>query len=103
MQENRDVLKKIGVEINDEKIAIDLKKTKSFFTMLQELLQQKAQDLQKNLEEGKLEIEDVGVRVDDEHVEIDLAKTKSFLETFGKETENFLSEIEKAARQIEKK
>jgi len=63
MQENRDVLKKIGVEINDEKIAIDLKKTKSFFTMLQELLQQKAQDLQKNLEEGKLEIEDVGVRV----------------------------------------
>jgi len=101
LEKNKELLSKIGVEIDQDKVAIDLKRTKSFFASLQEILQQKAEQLQKNLEEGKLDMEDVGLKLDEERVEVDLKKTKTFIETFGQKVENFLKELEESVRQID--
>jgi len=101
LEKNTEILNKIGVEIDQDKVAIDLKRTKSFFASLQEILQQKAEQLQKNLEEGKLDMEDVGLKLDEDRVEVDLKKTKTFIETFGQKVENFLKELEESVRQID--
>jgi len=102
LEEKKEILNKIGVEIDQDRVAIDLNKTKSFFAALQEILQQKAQQLQKNLEEGKLDMEDVGIKLDEERIEVDLKKTKTFVETFGQKIENFLKELEESVKEIEK-
>ena len=103
MKEKNDLFKKIGVDINEDKIHIDLGKTKAFFTSLQSMLTEKAETLQKDIAEGKVDIgENVGIKVDDTHIDIDLGKTKSFIEDLGKRFEGFLGEIDKAVENIDK-
>ena len=102
--QEQDLFKKIGIDIEDEKISIDLGKTKSFFNSLQQMLQQKAQAVQKDLQEGKLDMkESVGIKIDDEHIDIDLGKTKQFFETLGKQIEGFVSELDKTVENTVKK
>jgi len=108
MEEQNDLFKKIGIDIENEKIEIDLGKTKAFFNSLQSMLQQKAQKVQQDLTEGKLDMEEsVGIKIDDEQIKIDLAKTKSFIEELGQRIEGFVQEldktVEKTVNQLEKK
>ena len=103
-EEQSDLFKKIGIDIEKDKIDIDLGKTKTFFKSLQNMLQQKAEAVQKDLSEGKIDLGDkVGIKVDDEHIDIDLKKTKSFIEEFGQKIEHFLGEIDHVAKKLEKK
>ena len=103
-ENNEDLFQKIGVDISNEKINIDLTKTKDFFNALQNTLQEKAQTIQKDVSEGKIDLEEnVGIKVDNEHINIDLNKTKRFIEDLGKKVENFLGEIDKAVENIDKK
>jgi len=103
-ENNEDLFQKIGVDINNEKINIDLTKTKNFFSALQNTLQEKAQTIQKDISEGKIDLEEnIGIKVDNEHINIDLNKTKRFIEDLGKKIENFLGEIDKAVENIDKK
>ncbi|SFV52957.1 hypothetical protein MNB_SV-8-1401 [hydrothermal vent metagenome] len=103
-ENNEDLFQKIGVDISNEKIDIDLTKTKDFFNALQNTLQEKAKTIQKDVSEGKIDLEEnVGIKVDNEHINIDLNKTKRFIEDLGKKVENFLGEIDKAVENIDKK
>ena len=103
-KEKEELFKKIGVDISDEKIDIDLAKTKDFFNTLQDKLQKKAESTQQDVVEGKIDLkDDVGIKVDDEHIDIDLKKTKSFIEAFGTKIEHFLAELDRTAEQIVKK
>ena len=103
-ENNEDLFQKIGVDISNEKINIDLTKTKDFFNALQNTLHEKAQTIQKDVSEGKIDLEkNVGIKVDNEHINIDLNKTKRFIEDLGKKVENFLGEIDKAVENIDKK
>ncbi|RRS30216.1 MAG: hypothetical protein P794_07970 [Epsilonproteobacteria bacterium (ex Lamellibrachia satsuma)] len=103
-KEKEELFKKIGVDVNEDNINIDLKKTKDFFNTLQGKLQQKAQKIEKDISKGIIDLEEnVGIKVDDEHINIDLKKTKSFIEQFGEKIEHFLSELDKTVEQIEKK
>jgi len=102
--EQDDLFKKIGIDIEDDKIEIDLSKTKAFFTSLQHTLQQKAETVQHNISEGKIDMEEsVGIRVDDAHINIDLAKTKRFIESLGKQIEGFVGGLEKTINDTIKK
>ena len=93
--EQDDLFKKIGIDIDQDKIEIDLGRTKAFFSSLQHKLQQKAEAVQQDLTEGKLDMEEkVGIKVDNEHINIDLAKTKSFIESLGRQIEGFVSELD---------
>ncbi|WP_294959177.1 hypothetical protein [Sulfurovum sp.] len=103
-KEKEELFKKIGVDISDEKIDIDLVKTKDFFNTLQDKLQKKAESIQQDVLEGKIDLkDDIGIKVDDEHMDIDLKKTKSFIEAFGTKIEHFLAELDRTAEQIAKK
>ena len=103
-EKNQDLFQKIGIDISQEKINIDLTKTKDFFSALQGLFQEKAENLKKDLNEGKIDLGDeVGIQVDNEHINIDLEKTKSFIEDLSQKMENFLGEIDKSVEHIKKK
>ena len=104
MTEQNDLFQKIGVDINHDKINIDLGKTKAFFESLQSMLKDKAENLQQDVAEGKIDLgEQVGIKIDNEHINIDLEKTKNFMADLGKRFENFLGEIDKAVEDINKK
>ncbi len=104
MPEKKEIFEKIGVNVSDDNINIDLGKTKDFFNSLQNTLEEKAENIQKDISEGKVDLEEnMGIKVDGEHIDIDLKKTKSFIEEFGKKIEHFLGEIDHVVGKLDKK
>ena len=100
-QNNEDLLSRMGIDIGKNKINIDITKTKGFFNTLQSMLQEKAEHIEKDISEGKVDMGDsAGIRIDKEHIDIDLAKTKSFIEDLGSKMEGFLGEIDQAVAKI---
>ena len=103
-KQNNDLFSKMGVEVGDDKLNIDLTQTKAFLNALKETFEGKAQEIQKDISEGKVDMaENVGIKIDEEHINIDLKKTKSFIEDLGKKIEGFVAEIEKSVENIQKK
>ena len=103
-EQNNDLFKKMGVDIGEGKLNIDLTQTKDFFNALKETFEGKAQEIQKDISEGKVDMaENVGIKIDKENINIDLEKTKSFMESFGQKIEGFLAELEKSVKEIDKK
>jgi len=101
-EQDKDLSSKLGIEINDNKINIDLNQTKNFFNNLKQTFEDTAQNIQKDLSEGKVDMaENVGIKIDKEHIDIDLVKTQSFVEELGKKIEDFLEEIDKTVDDIE--
>ena len=101
-QNNNDLFSKMGVDVGDGKLNIDLNQTKDFFNALRETFESTAQNLQKDLSEGKVDMaENVGIKIDKENINIDLNQTKNFVENFGKKIEDFLSELEKSVKEID--
>jgi len=99
-----DLLEKAGVQIGEGKLNIDLTQTRDFFNALKNTFESTAQNLQKDLSEGKVDMaENVGIKIDKESINIDLEKTKNFVEGFGKKIENFLAEFEKSVEEMGKK
>ena len=96
MEEKKEnILSLLGINVADEKIDIDLSKTKSFFENLQSTLEKKSEDLSKSIKEGKVDLEDsVGVKVDDEHISLDLKKTKSFFENLSNRVDSFVKDLD---------
>ena len=104
MPEKKELFEKIGVNVSEDNINIDLGKTKDFFNSLQDTLQEKAETIEKDLSEGKVDLEDnMGIKVDGEHIDIDLKKTKSFIEEFGQKIEDFLGELDHVVGKLDKK
>ncbi|WP_309497111.1 hypothetical protein [Sulfurovum sp.] len=103
-EQDKDLFQKIGIDIGNDKINIDINQTKNFFNTLKQTFEDTAQNIQKDISEGKVDMaENVGIKVDKENINIDLAKTQSFIEEFGKKIEGFLGEIDKAVDNIDKK
>ncbi len=103
-EENKDLFQKLGIDISNDKINIDINQTKDFFNTLKQTFETTAQNIQKDLSEGKVDMaENVGIKIDKENINIDLEKTKSFIEDFGKKIENFIAEIDKSVDDIAKK
>jgi len=103
-QNNNDLFSKMGVEVGDGKLNIDINQTKEFLNALKETFEGKAQEIQKDLAEGRVDMaENVGIKIDKENINIDLNQTKNFVESFGKKIEGFLAELEKSVEDIEVK
>lgn len=101
-EEEKDLSRKLGIDISNEKIHIDLNQTRSFFNDLKESFEHTAQNIQKDLSEGKIDMaENVGLKIDKEHIDIDLVKTQSFIEDLGKKIEGFLEEIDKTVESVD--
>lgn len=103
-ENNNDLLEKAGVQIGEGKLNIDLNQTRDFFNALRKTFESTAQNLQKDLTEGKVDMADnVGIKIDKENINIDLEKTKSFVEGFGEKIESFLAELEKSVEELDTK
>ena len=103
-EQDKDLFQKIGIDISNDKINIDINQTKDFFSTLVKTFEGAAQNIQKDISEGKVDMsENVGIKIDKENINIDLEKTKSFIEDFGKKIENFIAEIDKSVDNIGKK
>jgi len=103
-EQNNDLFSKLGIDIDSDKINIDIGKTKDFFNSLQSTLQDKADTIQKDISEGKVDMaENVGIKIDKDNINIDLEKTRSFMEDFAKKIEGFMDEIDKAVKNIDTK
>jgi len=103
-KQDKDLFQKIGIDIDSNKINIDINQTKDFFNTLIKTFESAAQNIQKDISEGKVDMaENVGIKIDKENINIDLEKTKSFIEDIGKKMENFISEIDKSVDNIGKK
>ena len=100
-EQNNDLFKKLGVDIGDGKINIDMNQTKDFFNSLQSIFEGAAENIKNDLAEGKVDMaENVGIKIDKEHINIDLEKTKSFMSNLGKLVEGFLGEIDKSVQNV---
>lgn len=103
-EQDKDLSSKLGIDISDNKINIDLNQTKNFFNTLKQTFEDTAQNIQKDISEGKVDMaENVGIKIDKENINIDLEKTKNFVEDLGKKIEDFLGEIDKVVENIDKK
>ena len=103
-EENRDLFSKLGIEIGDNKINIDINQTKDFFNTLKNTFEATAENIQKDMSEGNIDMsENVGIKIDKENINIDLEKTKSFIEGLGKKIESFIGEIDKSVDDLGKK
>ena len=103
-EQDKDLFQKIGIDIDNDKINIDINQTKDFFNTLQKTFEGAAQNIQKDISEGKVNMADnIGIKVDKDNINIDLAKTKSFIEDFGKKIEGFIGEIDKVVDNMAKK
>jgi uncharacterized protein YpuA (DUF1002 family) len=99
---NNDLFSKMGVDVGDGKLNIDLNQTRDFFNALRETFESTAQNLQNDLSEGKVDMaENVGIKIDKENINIDLNQTKDFVESFGKKIEDFLAELEKSVNEMD--
>jgi hypothetical protein len=77
----QDVFEKIGIDISKDKINIDMNQTRDFFSTLIKTFEGAAQNLGKDISEGKVDMaENVGINVDKNNINIALEKTKSFIE-----------------------
>lgn len=99
-KKDTNMLSDIGIEVNDEKIAIDTAKTKEFFGNIQQHIQNTAQNIGEHIEKGT---QNAGVKVDDEHIEVDLHQTKGFIEEIGEKIEHFLAHLEHSVDKLSKK
>ncbi len=103
-EQDKDLFEKIGIDIGNDKINIDINQTKDFFNTLVKTFEGAAQKIQTDISEGKVDMaENVGIKIDKENINIDLEKTKSFIEDLGKKIEGFLGEIDRAVENIDKK
>ncbi len=103
-EQDKDLSSKLGIDISNNKINIDLNQTKNFFNTLKQTFEDTAKNIQKDIYEGKVDMaENVGIKIDKENINIDLEKTKNFVEDLGKKIEGFLGEIDKAVENIDKK
>lgn len=103
-EQDKDLSSKLGIDISNNKINIDLNQTKHFLNTIKQTFEDTAQNIQKDISEGKVDMaENVGIKIDKENINIDLEKTKNFVEDLGKKIEGFLGEIDKVVENIDKK
>ena len=103
-EQDKDLFQKIGIDISNDKINIDINQTKDFFNTLMKTFEGAAQNIQKDIAEGKVDMADnIGIKIDKDNINIDLEKTKSFIEELGQKIEGFIGEIDKAVENIDKK
>ena len=94
--DEKNIFSKLGIDIGNNKINIDMNQTKDFFNSLKSAFEGTAEKIKNDLADGNLDMQDnVGIKIDKENINIDLEKTKSFIEEFGKKIEGFLDEIDK--------
>jgi hypothetical protein len=76
-----DFLKELGLDIQNEKISIDVNKTTNFFQKMEIEMHGKADELQHKIQKADINFtRDIGISLEGEKVAIDLNKTKKMFQ-----------------------
>jgi len=103
-KENQNISSDMGIDVSEDKIAIDTGKTKDFFGNIQQQIKDKAQNIGQNIQESSSDLaRNIGLKVDNEHIEVDLNQSRSFIEEIGMKIEHFLASLEKSVEDFAKK
>jgi hypothetical protein len=100
-EEEKRILKNMGIVIDDGKIEIDANKTKSFFERINRALEQGINSGVKKASKVAPTEDDLGIKVEGEKVEIDLNKTKNFMKKWIKAIEVFSKELNSTIKIID--
>lgn len=94
-------LSQVGIQVKEDEITINTKKTKDFFEQLGKTFENKIKKITQDLEKGMLDEQDAGVKIDETHINIDLNKTKDFLEGWGKKLQGFVQDFDSIAKELD--
>lgn len=95
------MMNKMGVSMEDGKLIIDTNKTKKFFTVFQEKMDNTSREIDRELREGNLTVTvPAGIEVTSKKVSIDLNKSESFFKSWGEKMESFAKEFDKMTRSL---
>jgi uncharacterized protein YpuA (DUF1002 family) len=98
---NQNILSEMGIDVSENKIAINTGKTKDFFGNIQKQIKDSAQNIGQNMKEDGINLAtNIGVKLDDEHIEVDLHKSRNFIEEIGMKIEHFLASLEKSVEDL---
>lgn len=101
--EDKNILSLLGINIENQKIDIDLNQTKNFFENLQKSIEEKSKQIDQNIKDGKVDLEEVGLKVDKEHISIDLKQTKNFFENLTEKLDGFVKELDNTFKGLDSK
>ncbi len=93
-------LSKLGVTVEENKITLDIDKTKDFFETFAKDLNTKLKKITEKLQDESLMEKDAGIQVDETHINIDLNKTKDFLKEWKKKMQRFIKEFDDIAQEL---
>ncbi len=77
----KDLLKELGIELENQKVSIDFNKTTHFVKQMEIEMHGKADEIQHKIEKADINFSrDMGINISDEKFEIDLNKTKNMFQ-----------------------
>jgi len=78
---NKEILSRLGFDINNQKISIDMNKTTDFFKQMEKEMQAKADEFQHKIEKADINLtRDIGIDLSGEKLEIDFNKAKKMFQ-----------------------
>lgn len=78
IEQQKDLLKELGFEIEEKKVTIDFNKTANFMKKMEIEMHGKADEIQHKIEKADINFSrDMGINISDDKFEIDLNKTKN--------------------------
>jgi hypothetical protein len=80
-KQDKNLLELLGIEIDDNHIAIDFEKAKETIKNIGEKLDTTASKVKENLAQGRVEVPTIGIEMTPERFELDLKQTKEQLDT----------------------
>jgi len=92
---------KMGINVDQETITIDMNKTKDFFNNFGKQMDMKMKKMAEDMEKGIIENKEAGVEINQQHIHIDLNKTRDFLINWGQQLQVFVEEFDKMAKTLE--
>ncbi len=104
LESEKELFSKMGIDIESEKLSIDFAKTKEFFNLLKEKMEDTSKNIEKSLTERTLDLkENLGIKVDNEHIEVNFGEAKNFITDLGEKIEEFLASLERSVDKYNKK
>ena len=79
--EPQDLLKKLGFDLTNEKIIIDINKTTSFFENIEKEIEKESQNIEAKIKKHELDFsKDLGIEISQDKIGIDLNKTRNMFQ-----------------------
>ncbi len=93
----------LGITVDDGKIIIDTKQTKTFLHSIGEKMQKSFDKIEATLKREKIDSPDeTGIIITDTKMQIDLNKTRNFMERWMKSMESVVNELNKTMGEIKR-